>query len=192
MEDHGNRGTALVVSDPLAKWRPPLARVYLLVAPLFLIAMVGAILLRLMSNAPLDVFTLMVSVVVGFLFVRLLVLAYICVFMGPVDSQNAAHDFHCRDVAGSALPVRVFPCASPVQIMKIIKLHIAYRLLVAIACFDGAVRIRRSLFRCTSDAIQLDVPALPGFGKYVDLLTHPAYLALALDNNGIVPSLSSP
>jgi hypothetical protein len=40
------------------------------------------------------------------------------------------------------------------------------------------------------DAIQIELPALPGFGRYLDLLAHPAYLALALENNGMAPSLS--
>lgn len=40
------------------------------------------------------------------------------------------------------------------------------------------------------DAIQMELPALAGFGRYLDLFAHPAYLALALENNGMAPSFS--
>jgi hypothetical protein len=42
-----------------------------------------------------------------------------------------------------------------------------------------------------SDAIRFDVPALPGLQRYVELLAQPGYLAIALENNDLSPSLSS-
>jgi hypothetical protein len=73
-----------------------------------------------------------------------------------------------------------------------IRLQIIRWMLVATACFGMlAGAFADTPAGAKSDAIQLEVPALPGFSQYADLLTHPAYLALALENNGIVPSFSS-
>ena len=39
--------------------------------------------------------------------------------------------------------------------------------------------------------IKFDIPVLPEFARHADLLMYPPYLALALENNGINPSLTS-
>jgi len=41
------------------------------------------------------------------------------------------------------------------------------------------------------EGIRIELPVLPGLVRYVDMLEHPAFLALALENNGLSPSLSS-
>ena len=42
-----------------------------------------------------------------------------------------------------------------------------------------------------AEGIRLELPVLPGLSRYVDMLEYPSYLALALENNGLNPSLSS-
>lgn len=41
------------------------------------------------------------------------------------------------------------------------------------------------------EGIRLELPVLPGLSRYIDMLEYPSYLALALENNGLSPSLSS-
>ncbi len=41
------------------------------------------------------------------------------------------------------------------------------------------------------ESIHLEVPVLPAMQAYADLLQYPGYLAVALENNGLSPSLSS-
>lgn len=43
----------------------------------------------------------------------------------------------------------------------------------------------------TGTMVTFEVPVLPESARYVELLTAPSYLALALENNGLNPSLSS-
>jgi hypothetical protein len=45
--------------------------------------------------------------------------------------------------------------------------------------------------RSADPAITLEVPVLPEVARHLDLLAIPSYLALALENNGLNPSLSS-
>lgn len=66
--------------------------------------------------------------------------------------------------------------------MKIIRCALT----VALACWWGV-----SLGQEPSGAVRFDVPVLPEAARYLELLTVPAYLALALENTGLGPSVSS-
>lgn len=58
----------------------------------------------------------------------------------------------------------------------------------------GAIVYATTSFGATADPaerIQFEIPALPGLQRYVDLLAYPSYVALALDNAGSGPSVSS-
>jgi hypothetical protein len=62
--------------------------VYLVVAPLLLIVVAAAVAWRTLSAKPFgDVVTLVGTMVLGFLAVRVLALAYVSVFMGALDSR---------------------------------------------------------------------------------------------------------
>ena len=63
--------------------------------------------------------------------------------------------------------------------------HCARFLLIALSLSCGAAMAQKS------EGIRFEVPVLPGAARHLELLTAPAYLALALENNGLSPSLSS-
>lgn len=64
----------------------------------------------------------------------------------------------------------------------------------------GGSRLAAALFLCLAwpfvhaaegDSIRFEVPVLPALQKYADLLLVPGVLAVALENNGLSPSMSS-
>lgn len=67
-------------------------------------------------------------------------------------------------------------------------IHVA---LLLVALVTGIAPASAQAFGSEAEGIHLEVPVLPGFSRYVGMLEYPSYLALALENNGLSPSLSS-
>jgi hypothetical protein len=76
-----------LLRNPLAHWRTSIASAYLAISPLVLVALLAAFFYRLLSVKPVDTVTLVGSIVVGFLCLRLLALAYLSVFIGAFESR---------------------------------------------------------------------------------------------------------
>lgn len=57
-------------------------------------------------------------------------------------------------------------------------------LVIAVVC--GIVSVAQA-----ADEIRIEVPVMPALERYVDLLEYPGFLGVALENNGLSPSMSS-
>jgi len=64
------------------------------------------------------------------------------------------------------------------------RFRLALIALLSLCCADAVAQQ-------TSGVIRFEVPVLPEAARHLELLTVPSYLALALENNGMNPSLSS-
>jgi hypothetical protein len=77
-----------LLHNPAAPLRQWIALLYLTISPVLIVALIAAVAFRMLSARPFnDVATLVGTIVLGFLGVRLLALAYLSVFMGALDSR---------------------------------------------------------------------------------------------------------
>lgn len=64
-------------------------------------------------------------------------------------------------------------------------LIIVMRVILIVMMYGGIT------FAQAADGIRIEIPVMPALERYVDLLTFPGFFGVALENNGLSPSISS-
>jgi hypothetical protein len=88
-------------------------------------------------------------------------------------------------------PLFIIGCASGLAPSSLIQLQKEIRMLIRLFAFVFYVACwAQPLYAAPAkeDALQFDIPIVRGAEKYLDLLEYPAYLVVALENNGISTS----